>query len=313
MWEAEIEKWFGFKPGVIGGGKYDIDPPIVVSNIQTVRKHGQALSDQFGLLVIDEAHHCVAATFEFLVMFSRAKYKIGLTGTLWRKDGLHVCFSNFFGNEVYTPAERNTLPPTIHLYDLPCEIPGGADTPWALRANALYEDPEYFNTVKALANAYAKLGHKVLVVNDRIEILTKWSEQNQVESYLITGNVDMDERLEIMDQVAESLDPCILWATQSIFAEGVSLNELSCVILGTPTNNKSLVEQIAGRIQRIADGKLDPVVVDLGLQGNTGRRHVGTRKGIYSTRGWEMVKYTKNRLGRELLEKVGSQDANDLL
>ncbi len=313
MWEKEIKKWFGFTPGVIGGGKYETDPPIVVANIQTVRKYGSDLSDKFGLLIVDEAHHCVAATFELLVMFSKAKIKVGLTGTLWRKDGLHVCFSNFFGNKVYTPAENNTLPPTIHMYELDCEIPGGSDTPWALRVNELYKDPEYFHTVKALANAYAKLGHKVLVVNDRVEMLEEWNKDNQVDSYIITGNVDMDDRLEIMDTVADAVEPAILWATQSIFAEGVSLDELSCVILATPTNNKSLVEQIAGRIQRIAAGKELPVVVDLGLQGNTGRRHKGTRKGIYQGRGWEMIRYTKKRLGLELKEKINSQEGETLI
>lgn len=305
MWEKEIEKWFGFKPGVIGGGRYDIDAPIVVSNIQTVRKYGNELASEFGMLVVDEAHHCVAATFELLVMFSKARIKIGLTGTLERKDGLHACFSNFFGLKVYTPAESNTLPPDIHMYDLSCEIPGNQQTPWAIRINELYKYPEYHGTIKELANTYASLGHKVLVVNDRIEMLEGWHEGNLVPSYLITGKItDIDERVRIMDEIADSPDPCILWATQSIFAEGVSLDELSCVILGTPTNNKSLVQQIVGRVQRITDDKLNPVVVDLGLPCNTGRRHLSVRKGVYYSRGWPMHKYTKQRIGRQLIEKL---------
>jgi len=304
MWEKEVERWFGFKPGVIGSGKYDTSPPIVVANIQTVRKHGFALSNEFGMLVIDEAHHCVAATFETLVMFSKARIKVGLTGTLKRKDGLHACFSNFFGLKVYTPEERNTLPPEVHLYNLDCEVPGTQKTPWALRVNELYSYPEYRGTIKELANAYALLGHKVLVVNDRIEVLEDWHLNNSVDSYLITGNVDLESRLEIMDSIAKSPDSSILWATQSIFAEGVSLDELSCVILGTPTNNESLVQQIAGRIQRIVENKLHPILVDIGLEGNTGRRHLSIRKGVYFSRGWEMIKYTKSRIGEQLKQKL---------
>lgn len=311
MWEKEIERWFGFKPDVIGSGKVAYDTPIVVSNIQTVRKHGNKLSSEFGMLVIDEAHHCVAATFELLVMMSKARIKIGLTGTLKRKDGLHACFTNFFGSHVLIPEERNTLPPEIHLYEVGCQVPGSQQVPWALRVNELYAMPEYSGTIKQLANSYALLGHKVLVVNDRIEVLEGWNDGNAVPSYLITGAVDIDERVRIMDEVSGLEGPCILYATQSIFAEGVSLDELSCVILGTPTNNPSLVEQIVGRIQRIVKDKHkeDPVVVDIGLQGNTGRRHLGVRKGTYAERGWETRKANKKWLAEQIKKKLGSQDA----
>ena len=302
MWEKEIEQFFGFKPGVIGSGRFEIDTPIVVSNIQSVRKKYQEVSDQFGMLVVDEAHHCCAATFDLLVMFSKARIKIGLTGTLKRKDGLHVTFPNYFGLKVYTPEERNTLPPTIHRYELSCGLPGNQMTPWALRINELYSYPEYSGTIKELANAYALLGHKVLVVNDRVEFLNDMYVENQVESFIITG--DVQNRLEIQDLVAKHEGGCILWATQSIFSEGISLNELSCVILATPTNNESLVQQIVGRIQRIVEGKLDPVVVDILLSCNTGRRHGYMRKATYFMRGWEMFSKTKGWLAAQVKRKL---------
>ncbi|BAV81269.1 DNA helicase, phage-associated [Vibrio phage VCPH] len=298
MWELEIEKWFGFSPSVIGSGRKEWDKPITVANIQTVRKLGMELSDQFGFLVVDEAHHCVAATFDYLVMQSKARYKLGLTGTLWRKDGLHVCFSNYFGRTTFKPKERNTIAPVIHRHRVPLEIPGTSQTPWALRINELYEMPEYRDKLKRLANAYAVLGHKVLLVTDRTELLNWLAEDNQVPSFLITGEVD--DRIAIQKQVAECPTGCILAATQSIFAEGISLNALSCVILGAPTNNKSLVEQIVGRVQRIEDGKLSPVVVDLMLKGATGTRHARMRYNVYAGRGWECINANEKWLGQQI-------------
>lgn len=306
MWEDEIEKWFGFKPSVIGSGKRDYDKPITVANIQTVRKMGLELASEFGLLVVDEAHHCVAATFDFLVMQSKAKYKLGLTGTLWRKDGLHVCFTNYFGKKIYQPVERNTLNPVIHRHNTHLEIPGTSSVPWALRVNELYENPEYRDKLKRLANAYALLGHKVLVVTDRTELINWLVEDNQVPSFVITGEVD--DRKAIQKMVAECEGGCILAATQSIFAEGISLNQLSCVILGAPTNNKSLVEQIVGRIQRIEEGKLSPVVVDMMLKGPTGSRHARMRYNVYAARGWECINANEQWLGMQIKRKLSCQD-----
>ncbi|CAL9971377.1 DNA helicase [Vibrio phage D260] len=304
MWEKEIEKFFGFSPSVIGSGRYEHDKCITVANIQTARKYGTELATEFGLLVVDEAHHCVAATFDFMVMQSKAKYKLGLTGTLWRKDGLHVCFPNYFGTHIYQPKERNTIKPTVHRYRFPMEIPGVSATPWALRVNELYDQEEYRSKLKRLANAYALLGHKVLLVSDRTELLEWLAEDNQVPSFIITGKVD--DRLSVQKEVSDCPTGCILVATQSIFAEGISLNALSCVILGAPTNNDSLVEQIAGRIQRIEEGKLHPVLVDCMLKGNTGTRHARARYLVYQRRGWPVENVNEPWLGQEII-KLNSQ------
>lgn len=298
MWEAEIEKWFGFSPSVIGSGKKNWDMPITVANIQTVRKLGLELAGEFGLLIIDEAHHCTASTFDFLVMNSRAHYKIGLTGTLWRKDGLHVCFTNYFGRKIFKPKESNTLPPTIHRYKMPMEVPGESSTPWALRINELYANPNYRGRIKDLANSYALLGHKVLVVADRTEMLGWLNEDNLVPSFIITGEVE--DRIAVQEAVSDCPTGCILYATQSIFAEGISLNALSCALLGAPTNNQSLVNQVIGRIQRIEEGKLAPVAIDLHLKGNTGSRHASVRKGIYATRGWPLEEHTVEDLAKKV-------------
>ncbi|CAL9958011.1 DNA helicase [Vibrio phage D21] len=298
MWEKEIEKWFGFSPSIIGSGRKDYDKPITVANIQTVRKYGSELASEFGLLVVDEAHHCVAATFDFMVMQSKAKYKLGLTGTLWRKDGLHVCFPNYFGQHIYQPKERNTIKPIVHRHSFPMEVPGTATTPWALRINELYEQEAYRSKLKRLANAYALLGHKVLLVTDRTELLEWLAEDNQVPSFLITGKVD--DRIAVQKEVSDCPTGCILAATQSIFAEGISLNALSCVILGAPTNNDSLVEQIAGRIQRIEEGKLAPILVDCKLAGNTGSRHARTRYLVYQRRDWAVENWNEPYLAQAI-------------
>ena len=49
-----------------------------------------------------------------------------------------------------------------------------------------------------------------------------------------------------MNQIKK--DKNILFGTQSIFSEGISLNDLSCLVLGTPINNEPLLTQLIGRV-----------------------------------------------------------------
>jgi hypothetical protein len=50
---------------------------------------------------------------------------------------------------------------------------------------------------------------------------------------------------------------------------------------------------------RIDKDKLDPVVVDLGLEGTTGRRHRRERSNIYVKNGWVLNKMSIPKLVKE--------------
>jgi len=63
---------------------------------------------------------------------------------------------------------------------------------------------------------------------------------------------------------------------------------LSCIILATPINNEPLLTQLIGRIIRIYDNKLQPVVVDIHLEGKTARRQANARMGYYMKQGYEV-------------------------
>ncbi len=287
MWAGEIKKWFGIEPGIIGGGKYKLDSPIVVSNIQTLRNKAKDLTQEFGLVIVDEVHRSPAKTFTDTLNLLKARYKVGLSGTMVRKDGLHCVLQDYFGTRKYVGKVENTMEPTIHFWDLPVELNANEFIPWANKVTELVNNPIYRDSIVNLAKSYAGEGHTVLVVCDRTDLLEHGHMETSDASLIITGKVTGEMRQKVMDVVAAG-QARILWATQSIFSEGVSLNELSCVILATPINNEPLLKQIIGRIQRQAEGKLEPVVVDIGLRGNTGKRHRTSRKGTYIAEGWSM-------------------------
>lgn len=297
MWEDEIRKWMGIEPGIIGSGKFNIDAPIVVGNIQSVNKHSVKLAKEFGCVIVDEVHHCVATTFTNFLEMSYARYKFGLSGTLKRKDGLNVMFKDYFGYKVFSPPVNNTVAPTIHRYPLEVEISGNQNVPWAIRANSVYSHPEYKTTIVNLCHLYYKMGHKVLFISDRTEVIEELLielSNRGVTTHKIVGATPLDERKVIQQAVKEG-GASVLAASQTIFSEGVSLDELSCLVLGSLINNESLLEQLAGRIQRITSDKLDPVFVDLQLKGGTGFNQSAGRTSVYRNNGWDMIIMTPEK------------------
>ena len=231
-------------------------------------------------------HHVSSPTFSRIIDKSCARYEIGLTGTLQRKDGKHVVFRDYFGDNVFKPPKENFMVPKIDILQLPIRFIDGTSIPWANRINELAYNPEYQHSVAMAAASYAAKGHKVLVVSDRVDFLKNCARLTGDNAVYVTGDIPHEERPDILQQIYEDKD--ILYGTQSIFSEGISLNILSCLILATPVNNEPLLTQLIGRVIRDYEGKQQPAIVDINLIGKTAKRQAGQRLGYYIKQGYEI-------------------------
>jgi len=285
QWEREIKKVFGVEAGVIGSGKFDVRE-FTVGNVQTLYRRIDDVSKEFGTLILDEMHHVSSPTFTRIIDASHARYKIGLTGTMERKDGRHVTFRDYFSNDVKRPPKENFMIPSVKVIKSGVRFPDGAQAPWASRINAIAYNPEYQNMVALLAANYAAQGHKVLLVSDRVDFLRMCARLIGNNAICITGQVPHEERPALMAQIEQDKD--VLCGTQAIFSEGISLNALSCLILATPINNEPLLTQLIGRVIRTQEGKKQPVIVDIHLEGNTARRQANARFGYYMKQGYDI-------------------------
>ena len=179
------------------------------------------------------------------------------------------------------------MTPSIRLHRSEIRFMDGARTPWANRVTALANDEEYRHTVAMIAAAYAKRGHKVLVVSDRVYFLQRCAELVGDSAICVTGEVAHEDRETMLDEIKLGKKD-ILFGTQAIFSEGISLDDLSCLILGTPVNNEPLLTQLIGRVIRKKEGKKDPVVIDIHLKGNTARKQASNRVGYYMKQGYNI-------------------------
>ena len=285
QWAKEVEKVYGFKPSIIGSGSFNTSGPVVIGNTQTLYRNISEIRRIFGTVILDEMHHVSSPTFSKIIDTNYARYKIGLSGTIERKDGKHVVFRDYFGHNVFKPPKENFMAPSVHILHSEVRFMDGAKIPWANRVTALGNNEEYRHTVALTAAAYAAKGHKVLVVSDRVHFLKACAELAGEDAICVTGEVSHEDREKYMSEIRDGKKK-ILFGTQAIFSEGISLNNLSCLILGTPINNEPLLTQLIGRVIRKEENKRDPVIVDIHLKGNTARKQASNRMGHYMKQGY---------------------------
>ena len=285
QWAKEVEKVYGFKPSIIGSGSFNTSGPVVIGNTQTLYRNIPEIRHIFGTVILDEMHHVSSPTFSKIIDTNYARYKIGLSGTIERKDGKHVVFRDYFGHNVFKPPKENFMAPSVHILHSEVRFMDGAKIPWANRVTALGNNEEYRHTVALTAAAYAAKGHKVLVVSDRVHFLKACAELAGEDAICVTGEVSHEDREKYMSEIRDGKKK-ILFGTQAIFSEGISLNNLSCLILGTPINNEPLLTQLIGRVIRKEENKRDPVIVDIHLKGNTARKQASNRMGHYMKQGY---------------------------
>ena len=284
QWIEEVEKLYGFKPGEISAGKFNIEPPITVGNVQSIVKNLDKIEKAFGTVIMDEAHHTPASTFTSIIDKSHARYRLALSGTMERKDGKHILFSDYFGSKVFKPPQNNTINPTIHLLKTDIGLPPAAT--WADKVTKLLADTEYQDLVASIALVQARKGHKVLVVADRVEFLQNVNELLGSRSTLIVGSTI--NRKDELDKIANGTCD-ILCGSRQIFSEGISQNELSCLILAIPIANRPTLEQLIGRIMRLSPDKLSPVVIDIQFKGPSEKVQNNKRISLYLEKGWKIV------------------------
>src|SRR5262245_2806210 len=75
--------------GIIGGGRRRPSGRIDIALLQSLVRNGE-VNDRvadYGHLIVDECHHLSAFSFELLARRAKARYVLGLSATIARKDG----------------------------------------------------------------------------------------------------------------------------------------------------------------------------------------------------------------------------------
>jgi superfamily II DNA or RNA helicase len=85
--------------GAIGGGERTTGPITVITYDSAAMPRRRL--DGYGLLIFDEAHHLPAQSYRAIVAKCRAPWRLGLSATIERADGLHNDLTALIGPLVY--------------------------------------------------------------------------------------------------------------------------------------------------------------------------------------------------------------------
>jgi superfamily II DNA or RNA helicase len=100
QWHWELSQGFGGMVGLMGGGDYDIQP-LTVTTYDSAYIHLERWGSRFGLIVFDECHHLPGPTYAMAAIGTIAPFRLGLTATPERADGMEQAYPDLIGPIVY--------------------------------------------------------------------------------------------------------------------------------------------------------------------------------------------------------------------
>jgi superfamily II DNA or RNA helicase len=223
----------------------------------------------FGLLILDEAHHVAASTFHGIVGRCPARYRLGLTATPERDDGLTPLLELFLGKPLvqvdhdYLIKAGALALPEIRLVETGFDYPYLSTRDYAPMMTSLSTDGARNSLIIDTVVAEARQGHSCLVLSGRVahcKALAAGIRKRGISAASLTGQVAKALRKLLLDR-ARSGDLQVLTAT-SLADEGLDLPRLSRVFLVYPGRARGRTVQRLGRLMRPHPGKQDAVLVD---------------------------------------------------
>ena len=319
QWMGEIKTRLKgkFKLGELNGDKKE-DGDVVVGIINTcynMFKEDPSYFDKFGMVIVDETHHIAAPMFTLLVNNLPAYYRIGVTGTVKRKDGLHILIYDIIGKELIKIDDKD-IKHRITNFDykivntnIRMEIPsimrwtGRKREPAidnAKMLGLLTEDVDRNTIIISEIEDLIEKGYFPLVLSDRVEHNKKLAEHIEALGYkviLLIGETRKKVKWDVIQK--DDTIQCIV-ANTKIASEGLDLPRLSAIVLTCPTSNFPQLKQRIGRIRRFLKDKILPLVVDIVDNSAYFIDQYGGRVNILSLTANKRIKYYK-QLQREYL------------
>ena len=265
--------------GTITGGRVNIGTSITFATVQTMSKIDLTqYRDAFDVIIVDECHHAIGSptrVMQFYKVLSSlsARYKIGLTATPKRADGLERSMFALLGGiicEISKDEVRHTTCPvevrgikTGYTPDYDVVLSGDGTINYAQLVDDLTHNEERFQCV---SNVLGSLDGSAIVLANRVEYLQRLCDDYDGNAICLSTLGQSKKAKEIRKESLRKLNSgeldCI-FATYQLAKEGLDCPNLRYVVLATPEKDETTVTQAVGRVGRKADGKEVGIVLDL--------------------------------------------------
>ena len=306
QWIARLGAFLDLPEGAIGrigGGSRKPGGVVDVGMLQSLERDNVVddIVADYGHLVVDECHHLSATRFEMVARHAKARYVLGLSATVTRRDGHHPivfmqCGPVRFRASAKAEARRHPFRHRAILRPTSFRLPHGPDEerPPIQRIYAALADDEsrnalIFDDVLTALEA----GRSPIILTERKDHADRFAERlgrfarNVI---LLRGGMGAKQRREVMQRLEGIPDheERVLVATGRYIGEGFDDARLDTLFLTMPISWRGTLAQYVGRLHRIHPEKREVLVYDYLDDAVPALRRMAAKR----VRGYENLGYT---------------------
>lgn len=257
--------------GRLGGGRRKLTGKLDVALIQSLVRKGEVkdLVADYGQLIVDECHHLSAQSFELVARRAKAKFVLGLSATVTRKDGHHPILFMQCGpirHRVDAKAQAAKRPfrhevivrPTA--FRMPVEMEEDPRMAFQQLCDAVYQDSARNRMIVEDVLGAVRSGRTPLVLTERtdhLEMLHRLLRDDVTNLITLKGGLsgkDLKAAIASLSTVPEK-EPRVVIATGRFVGEGFDDSRLDTLFLTMPVSWRGTIAQYAGRLHRLHEGK----------------------------------------------------------
>ena len=276
--------------GLVGDGCHDYDANYVFATVQTLNRDEHLLQyekDAFDCIILDEAHHVPAQTYQKIMKHFTPRLWLGMTATPDKRDdhvegrNVYELFDHQIAYEIrlQQAMEENLLCP-FHYFGI-TDLAIIGDSKEAHRDFSMLASDERVRHIIQQADYYGYSGSKVkgLIfcssIKETEELSAKFNAQinpstgQKFRTLALNGSASEVERQEAFERLAMNeedasvvQEPLDYIFSVEILNEGIDIVEVNQVIMLRPTQSPIVFIQQLGRGLRKATGKGYVVILD---------------------------------------------------
>jgi len=318
QWKERIESFIdGASVGTIRQDVFDIENRThVIASMQTIckRDFDSKAFDSFGLTIADEVHRAGSAELSKCIQKAGSRYRLGLSATIWRKDGFTPFLFHAIG-PLSSSVERSKKSQelnveVVEITDGPCEVrklwrAGKESLNLARMINDISESMTRTRCIINTIIQKYKEGRHILVISDRrnhIKVMSEMIDNEKITDYgfLLGGMKD--------SEIINASSHKIIFATYAYCAEGVDIASLDTLLLCTPRKD---IVQVTGRILRKHSSKKTPLVVDFVDRQSVFKNQSTSRIRYYKTLGGKVIHLNQDLTIKKKCKKRKVEDVDE--
>ncbi len=247
QWVERLSEYFELDKktfGQIGKGKKRLTSNIDVAMLQSLKNRPELIED-YSQIIVDEAHHIPAVSFEVPLKKFKGKYVLALSATPKRQDGMHPIMSMQCGDVVHEVKRDKSQIHTLQTISTQFEA---YEDDFSMILGELLEDHSRNNLI--ISEIEKLKGRKILILSERIEhlnILYYGLKNKKIDATLLYGGMDAKIQKAALKE-AHTAD--IILSTSTYIGEGIDFSHLDTIVFTMPISYQGRIVQYLGRIGR---------------------------------------------------------------